>query len=244
MAQEKAFIVKLESGEEIGPMDQEALIKHAENGTVTAGAQVRSTLLPLWMRATEVDCIKKLLRSRQQHLAEAAAQSKWSRLKAQIGLRGDYDPLSTAISQEGLTYHKSAFLVRILAAVIDLAVIGLAAVVAMMLCEGLQCAGVLATGVSSFYLFVLLSWLAGAFYFMYTLNRSGQTWGMRFWGLVALTADFTPVYLGRATAFFLCWMLLGWLSPLAYLFSGCRATLQELCTGLRIRRIVVARKQY
>ena len=38
MATEKAFLVKLESGEELGPMDTDALVKMAENGTITACA--------------------------------------------------------------------------------------------------------------------------------------------------------------------------------------------------------------
>jgi uncharacterized RDD family membrane protein YckC len=244
MAQEKAYLVKLENGEELGPIDQETLIKQTENGTITAGAQIRSTLIPIWMKPSEVDCLKKLMRGKQQHLAEAAAQNKWAKLKAQVELRGDYDPIAATILQEGLSYHKPAFLVRILAAVIDLAVTALFGILLMFLCLGLQMAGILPHSPASFYLLSLLVWLGAAFYFMITLNRTGQTWGMRFWGLVALTSDFSPIYFGRAVAYFICWALLGILSPVVYLLSGFKLTLQELFCGLRVKRIVVARKQY
>ena len=243
MAQEKAYIVKLENGEELGPIDQETLIKQTENGTITAGAQIRSTLIPIWMKPAEVDCLKKLMRGQQQHLADAAAQNKWARLKAKVEMRGDYDPIAATILQEGLSYHKPSFFVRILAAVLDLAVICIFGILLMLLCLGLQMAGVLPHSVFSFYVLALLVWFAASFYFMITLNRTGQTWGMRFWGLVALTSDFSPIYFGRAVAYFLCWALLGVLSPLVYLCSGFKVTFQELISNLRVKRIVVARRQ-
>lgn len=244
MAQEKAFIVKLESGEEIGPLDQEALVKQTENGTITAGAQVRSTLLPLWMKAGEVDCLKKMLREQQHHLAVAAAQTRRARLKARMELRGDYDPLSTALSQEGLTYHKPAFLLRLLAALFDLFIIGLAALAILLLILLMQNFGLFPKGVAAFYCYAAAVWITAAMYYMYNLNRNGQTRGQHFWGLVTVTRDLTPVYLGRGAGFFLLLVLLGWLSPAAYLLTGCKHTLHELCTGLRVKRIVVARKRY
>ena len=109
MATEKAFIVKLETGEELGPIDTDALEKMAQNGAIPADAQIRSTLIPLWQKAREMDCLKKIYRQQLLEMAEAKSQDKWAQMSAQINLRGDYDPLATQIAQEGITYSPAGF---------------------------------------------------------------------------------------------------------------------------------------
>ena len=68
MATQRLYIAKLETGEEIGPVEQEALVKLAENGTITATTMVRSKLIPEWNKAGSVDFLKAIIFRQQQFI--------------------------------------------------------------------------------------------------------------------------------------------------------------------------------
>ena len=242
MATEKAFLVKLESGEELGPMDTDALVKMAENGTITADAQIRSTLIPLWQKAREMDCLKKIYRKQLLEMAEAKSQDKWAQMSAQINLRGDYDPLALQISQEGITYSPAGFIIRFLAGIFDLGIAAVICLAALFIGWGLLCVSVLPESIA-FTVTILLAWSGIAAYYCYMLNTYGQTLGQRFWGLVVITPDLRPVYPGRAFPFLVLTAVFGLISPVTWLLTGCRGSLQEVITGTKVRKIFIARKR-
>lgn len=242
MATEKAFIVKLETGEELGPMDTDALVKMAQNGAIPADAQIRSTLIPLWQKAREMDCLKKIYRQQLLEMAEAKSQDKWAQMSAQINLRGDYDPLATQIDQEGITYSPAGFVIRFLAGIFDLAFVILACLASLFICWGLLCASILPESIA-FTITILMAWCFTSTYYVYMLNTYGQTMGQRFWGLVLITGDLRPVYPGRAFLFMVLTFLFGLISPITWLFTGCRGSLQEVVTGTKVRKIFIARQR-
>ena len=76
MATEKLYIAKLENGEEIGPAEQDVLIKLAESGTITATTMVRSKLIPEWDKAGDVDFLKAIIFRQQQEKMEEIATNQ------------------------------------------------------------------------------------------------------------------------------------------------------------------------
>ena len=50
MANERMYLVKTTEGEEMGPADQETLVKWAENGKIHPDDKIRSTMIAKWER--------------------------------------------------------------------------------------------------------------------------------------------------------------------------------------------------
>ena len=238
---EKAYIVSLENGEQIGPVDEEALRRLAEAGTITENAQIRSTMLAIWSKAKDIDCLKKIFREQMLQRAEQFANDPKAQLKTRLEMRGDYDPLANAISQEGITYHDCSFFSRLLAGLTDLLILSLAALFILFFCWlGSNTLGP-STALS---VFVVATWFGAALYYMYFLAKWGQTLGQRFWGLVVITPDHSCVYPIKGFIFFLLTFFFGLLSPLTWLVFGCRCTLQEWVPKVLVKHISVARSIY
>ena len=237
---ENQYLYKINDGPEQGPVDEKSLTALAQSGEVPHDAQVRSTLLPIWSKAKDVDFLKAIYREQLLRMAEQHSQSDKAKREARLSLRGDYDPLATALSQEGITYELTTPIARTLAVVTDLLIEAVGGLVIMFVCWLLVCMHILPQSISM-YFFLTLLWLAISAYNVWTLNVFGQTFGMRFWGLVAITHDKRPVYCLRAYCYFLLAYTIGILTPITWPLTGGRFALQEYFTGLRIRRIHVAR---
>ena len=59
MANERMYLVKTTEGEEMGPADQETLVKWAENGKIRPDDKIRSTMIAKWDRAINYDFLKQ-----------------------------------------------------------------------------------------------------------------------------------------------------------------------------------------
>ncbi|MBP1582606.1 MAG: hypothetical protein J6866_01500, partial [Victivallales bacterium] len=66
MGSERLYIVRTAAGDEFGPLDQEALVKYAENGKIAYNDKVRSTLIPQWEQAVNLSFLKDILRDQQE----------------------------------------------------------------------------------------------------------------------------------------------------------------------------------
>ena len=240
MAIENQYLYKIGDGPEQGPYDEQSMIALAQSGEIPYDAQVRSTLLPIWSKAKEMNFLKTIYREQLLKKAEEYSQSDKAKLEARLTLRGDYDPLATSLSQEGITYEVTTPIARTIAVASDLLLEIAGGLLIMFFCWLLVCMHILPQSIS-LYFFLALFWLAVSAYNVWTLNVYGQTLGMRFWGLVAITHDKRPVYCCRAYCYFLLAYTIGILTPITWLLTGGRFALQEYITGLRIRRIHVAR---
>ncbi len=237
---EKAYLVRLENGEQMGPLDEEALKRLAEEGTITENAEIRSTMLAVWEKAKATDCLKKIFRAQMLKRAEAFANTPEAQRRARLEMRGDYDPLATALSQEGITYQPAGFLVRLLAGLLDLVLLAAVSLGVLFLCWSLMRAGIFSSQVA-LCVFCGITWLLCAIYYMYFLSERGQTIGQRFWGLVVITPDLRKVYPIKALLFFVLTALFGILSPLTWLILGCRYTLQERVPRVQVKHITITR---
>lgn len=240
---EKAYIVKLESGEELGPMDEKALRRLAEEGNIPEDALIRSTMLAIWDKAKNTDCLKKIYRAQMLKRAEQFANDPKAQLRARLEMRGDYDPLATALSQEGITYHECSLFTRLLAGLFDLVILGAIAFGVLFLCWSLMKAGAL-NSTAALATFLVVSWSIAALYYMYFLAKRGQTIGQHFWGIIVTTADHGRVYPIKGFLFFLLTALFGIISPITWMFLGCRYTLQEAVPKVQVKSITIARKTY
>ncbi|MCQ2397467.1 MAG: RDD family protein [Lentisphaeria bacterium] len=238
---EKAYIVSLENGEQLGPLDEEALRRLAEAGTITENAQIRSTMLAIWSKAKDTDCLKKIFREQMLQRAEQFANDPKAQLKARLEMRGDFDPLANALSQEGVTYHDCSFFVRLLAGLTDLLILLVVALGILFFC---WLASHSLGPTKALTLFCVVTWFVAALYYMYFLAKFGQTLGQRFWGLVVITPDRGCVYPIKGFLFFIFTFFFGLISPLTWLIFGCRSTLQEWIPKVLVKHISVARSIY
>lgn len=240
MAIENLYLFRIGDGPEQGPYDEKSLVALAQSGEIPHDAQIRSTLLPIWTKAREVDFLKDIYRELLLKMAEQHSRSEKAQLETRRQLRGDYDPMATALSQEGITYEATTPIARTLATITDLLVESVGLLAIMFVCWLLVCFRILPNFLAM-YVFLFLAWCGISIYNIWMINEYGQTYGMRFWGLVVITPDHRPVYCGRAYVYFLLVCLFGVLTPFTWLCTGGRYSLQEYLTGLRIRRIHIAR---
>ena len=239
----KNYIYKDDAGTEHGPYDEATFQSLGTNGTILPHYQVRSTLIPVWEKASDSRVLKKILAGVLQQQAEAhVAGDKWIQLRARISRRGDYDPMAEQLAREGIVYDKASFLFRFLAGLFDLLAIALISVGLLLLCWLIMKAGILSSA-GALRAYAFLTALAAGLYYAILTNRSGQTFGQHFWGLVVTTGrEHQPVYMCRALLFALLLALCNVFSPIFWLCTGCRGTLQELLTNTRVSRITVARR--
>jgi len=83
-------------------------------------------------------------------------------------------------------------------------------------------------------LFVVLA------YFSIMIGCFTQTVGQRFWGLFLIRTNGKPFWIGRVFFFSVFLVIFGLLTPF-FLFAGAK-TFQELLTGTRLAKVLVARK--
>ena len=121
MAKERSYLVKTETGEEIGPVDQEALVRLAENGRITPEAQVRSVLVPRWDKAVNIPFLKPLLIKKHEEQIMAKKMPWWVRIKNRATLR-DEDSISmhSLVKIRAENFDRAPMSSRIFAAAIDL----------------------------------------------------------------------------------------------------------------------------
>ncbi|MFA6724541.1 MAG: hypothetical protein WCS95_07710, partial [Lentisphaeria bacterium] len=79
MLNERTYLVKTESGEEIGPLDQDALVRLTHSGKITVEARIRSVLVPRWEKAVDLPILKPLLLEQQAKRVMAENVSWWTR---------------------------------------------------------------------------------------------------------------------------------------------------------------------
>ncbi|MBR6471472.1 MAG: RDD family protein [Victivallales bacterium] len=243
MAIENQYLYQIGNEPAQGPFDEKSIIALAQSGKIPYDAKIRSTLLPIWTKARDVDFLKDIYRDILLKMAEAHSLSDKAKRNARMNLRGDFDPMATALSQEGITYEATTPIARTLVAMTDLLLEAAGALAIMFVCWILVCFHILPSSIAT-YVFLAVVWIGLGIYHVWMLNVYGQTLGMRFWGLVAITADKRPVYCFRAYGYFLLVCLFGVFTPFTWLLTGGRFSLQEYLADLRIRRIHIARQNY
>lgn len=242
MATEKLYIAKLESGEEIGPAEQEALIKLAEVGTITATTMIRSKLIPEWNKAGNVDFLKAIIFKQQQAELVQIAQNKsiFKKIAERVTLTApQLDNAVGLVKVKVENLPKPPPLLRILAGITDLVIL-IPCLIAIF-CGGKYCLdnGFLTDDNA---VYVTLSTML-VFYFAYftlLISFTSQTFGQRFWGVFLIRANGKPFWMGRVFFFTLFLLPFGLFAPI-FLAIGVK-TYPELLTGTRLAKVLVKKK--
>lgn len=239
---ERLYLLKTVDGDEYGPVDQDCLIRWAENGRVTAYCQIRSTLIARWENACEVPFLREIL---LQAVAEQAVTkaSLWSRVKQRATMRA-----TEAVAVNGLhevrpdDFEAAPLGLRLAAGVVDGVAIVLWAV-ALFLIFALLYARRVMDADSAFYLGLLICYGLGLLGFAWLLSQAGQTPGQRFWGIILIRRTGEQFYLGRAYAYGVLTVLFGVFSPLVMFVAGSHRSLQEILTGTRMVKVKLIGKR-
>jgi hypothetical protein len=234
MAKERSYLVKTETGEEIGPVDQEALIRLAENGRITPEAQVRSILVPRWERAVNIPFLKSLLFEKHAQQVMAKKLTWWARVKNRATFRAeDSVSMHSLVKTRAENFDRAPMPSRIFAAVIDLLIVFLGCLILTGTCYVLLKREILNSS-NAAYLLLLVCWLWMNFYYICMISVKTQTIGQKFWGIFLIRNNSMKFYAGRTFFYMLFTMLFGFFTPLHIRFSPSKRSWQEILTSTKM----------
>ena len=243
MATEKLYIAKLENGEEIGPADQEVLIKLAENGTITATTMVRSKLIPEWDRAGEVDFLKAIIFRQQQEKMEEIAMNQpfMKRLMDRITLTApQLDSGHGIVKTKVETLPAPSPLMRFLAGLTDFIIVVVCVVGLFIGAKACLENGIL-TDENAVYVTIPVLIVFVLMYFTLLIAFTTQTIGQRCWGMFLIRSNGKPFWIGRVFFYSLLTMIFGLFTPI-FLIIGTK-TYPELLTGTRFAKVLTTKKR-
>ena len=239
---ERRYILKSVDGEEFGPIDQECLVRWAENGRITSYCEIRSTLLPRWEKAKDVSFLRDII-AQQQVSDEAPTSSVLSKIKSRAGLKATKQE-----SRSGLTrgkvqdYELAGIPQRLASGISDIVVVFVYA-----LCVYFLMAFFIANGLNAdigFYFGFIIFYIGAVMYFAWTVSFRSQTIGHRVWGLLLLSDD-EDVFLGRGFVFSIGVLLFWFLTPFVMYIAPSGRALQDLISGTYVVKTrVVAKKKH
>ncbi len=231
MAQsERKFMVRMIDGQEYGPVDQEGLVRWAQKGRLTSGCQVRNALMTRWNRPEDLPFLKEIIEA--QEAAKAPEPTLLEKMKQQATMKAKAPPKLKALHASGTFAFTPAGLdLRLGAALIDLAVVGLIWVVLLVALSRML------GPASASYPWLVLAYLSAVMYLAWTIGFRAQTLGMQFWGvLVVQKDDGAEVLLGRAFIFAAATVFLGVLSPLLVKVLPSSRGVGDIFSGTRVVR--------
>jgi uncharacterized RDD family membrane protein YckC len=239
---ERLFLLKTVDGEEYGPVDQDCMVKWAENGRITAFCQVRSTLIARWERASDIPFLRDILL--QQVVEKAPGDTGlWARIKTRATRKA-----TEAVEVSGLhqvrpeDFERASLSLRFMALLFDLFFVLLLGVAAYLAFALLFSAGMLG-GNGAFYLGIAAFWAVFLLGAAWILSAVGQSPGQKFWGLILMKRTGDQFYLGRAYLYVVLTLLVGVLTPLVAFVSPSHRSLQEIVTGTRMVKVKLIGKR-
>ncbi len=234
------YIVLGEDNKEYGPIDGETLKKWVETGRVLPETQVRNSLIKKWNKAQDFDFLKPSF-IKQFETMEEQKGPKEKTLEAISSIfkkkpkkkKNIFFEDGTAFRHHYLPDQAGVFL-RIMAFLFDGIVILIYFVLVFLLASlAVQAGG----NVNSVFDWAFPLFICGiVFYYALMLGLFAQTFGMWFWGMILVLDDLDEVFLGRAYAFTILMLLIGFLSPLFVFLYPAKLSIHEILTGTRIIR--------
>jgi len=234
MANERSYIVKLESGDEFGPVDQEALVRYAETGRINYKAQVRSVLVPRWEKAANLPFLKPILQSQLEKALLSEKLSFWGKIVRRVTLKIDATvSTGSLVKVKAETFERAKMFTRIMAAFLDLLVLFAGGLLLTVLCYMLLKMDVLTTDNAAYVLLLLgFIWFLGYYILLITLNV--QTLGQKFWGVFLVRITGEKFYYGRTFLYAIFMLFFGFFSPFHVLLSPSKRSWQEILTGTKM----------
>jgi uncharacterized RDD family membrane protein YckC len=239
---ERLYLLKTVDGEEYGPVDQECLVRWAENGRITAYCQIRSTLIARWEKASEVPFLREIL-LKQIEQKDPGDTSFISRVRTKVTRRAtEVSDASGLHKVRPEDFESAAMPLRAAAGVFDLLLAVLVAVGVYLVFALLFSMKVL-DGNSAFYLGLIVYYGTVLLGLSWILAFVGQTPGQRFWGIILIKRTGEQFYLGRACIYGIVTLAFGVLTPFIMFVAPSRRSLQEIVTGTRMVKVKLIGKQ-
>ena len=245
MANDRLFIVRTSDGEEIGPVDQQTVVKLAESGRINLESKIRSTLVNKWEPAIELDAIKPILKAQLQTRVEQKNNTTWNKIKARINLKVrkmDDGKTSGLVRMDPASAPNASLGLRVCAAITDWLILA-AWFVVLYLIFAWMFAHKIIGGDSIFYIGFLIYWTTLLLYFILNIAITSQTPGQRFWGIYLVCRDGDNLWIGRIFFYTLFMLLFGIFSPLFIYATPSAKTCQEILTKTRMARILLQNKK-
>ncbi len=239
---ERLYLLKTVDGDEYGPVDQDCLVRWAENGRITAYCQIRSTLIARWENACEVPFLREIL-LKAVEAKEADETSTWAKIKTRATMRA-----TEVIEVSGLhevrpdEFEAAPLPLRIGAGAIDILVAVLGAVVVYLLFALLYATRILG-GNGAFYLGLVTFYVLTLLFMAWIMACVGQTPGQKFWGIILIRKTGEQFYLGRAYIYTVLTLLCGIFSPFVMFVASSRRSMQEIVTGTRMVKVKLIGKR-
>lgn len=238
MANEKRlYMVRMPDATEVGPADQPTLERWVESGRLTEECQVRNTLVPRWNDAATISFLKKKLEERVAAMDTGPTAA--DRFRDRVTKTGILNAKLPNLSAAGtFVFTPASVMLRISAGVFDLVIVLVYAGCVQACLAG--AVTVLGTSLA-FYLGLALSYMGAVMYVAWSVGFHAQTLGQRFWGLMVVRREGEQVFLGRAFAFAVGAVLLGWTSPFVAFIIPSKRALPDALSGTRVVRTKVVR---
>ena len=244
MANERMYLIKTTEGEEMGPADQETLVKWAESGKIHPDDKIRSTMIAKWDRAINYDFLKQLLLGVEEAEVMKKNKSVFSKLMDRINLRApELEGRSGIVSVRLETYPAATIPMRIMASITDGVIITLLNIIVYFSCFLLFHSGVLNQS-NAGYACETTIFLIHMFYHVLMIAYRIQTYGQRYWGVFLCRKDGQKFWVGRV---FFYYVLNSLFSPLFLvnwiIIASSRRSIPEILTGLRMVKVKLAKNR-
>lgn len=239
MAHERLFLIKYPDGTTSEPMDQQAVVRHAETGDITLECFIRSTLVNKWDRASDFEPISDILNKQLIARVEAKNDNWLTYVKARINLRvEDLEATKNGLVKPNtVTIPTADMFVRLLATLTDCLILGFIGVIYYLICAWCFEQKVL-SGNNVFYVGFTAYWLTIVIYYIFSIYLAKQTPGQRYWGIYLVKENGEQFWLGRIFFYILFMFPFGLFTPLFVLATKSGKSLQEIFTSTRMVKIV------
>jgi len=240
---ERKYILKSVEGEEFGPVDQDCLMRWAENGRITSYCEIRSTLLPRWEKAKDVSFLRDIIAAQQQIGEEEHTPSVLGRIKSRVGLKATKQTARSGLTKTKVQdYELAGTAQRLASGISDMVMVFVYA-----LCVYFLMAFFIMNGFDAdtgFYLGFAVFYIGALMYFAWTVSFRSQTIGHRVWGLL-LVSDDEDVFLGRGFLFAIGIFLFWFLTPFAMYITPSGRAFQDLISGTYVvkTRVIATKKK-
>jgi len=238
MANERLFIVKTEDGKELEPVSQETLVKWTEQGRITLGCKIRSTLVPNWDPAIEVPFLKPMLKTKLAEKVEEEHNTFFTRLKARINLRVEaVEATNGLVKTDVASYPTAELWIRTMAGITDLLILTAWAAAIYLACAWLFAKQILGPG-SVFYMGFMFFWTTSLLYYILSMSLKTQTPGQKCWGIFLIRNNGEDFWMGRVFFYIMLCIPCVIFTPFFIYGSPSGRSLQEILTKTRMVKIV------
>ncbi len=233
---ERQYLMRTPEGEQYGPVDQETLIRWAQNGRIATNCEIRSTLLARWEPAHKTAFLRDILVAQIEETEKRAKEGLFKRFARRATVKAVNVTKKSISKAQAAEYKSAPVIARVVAGVIDAMIILLWAVIVYLCCALVYSLGILGPN-ECFYVGFVIFYMGMFAYFLWTLVYTAQTMGQRFVGIILVRREGGQIFSARAFFYTVFLLIFGILTPILASFVKSKRSLHEILTGTRMVRM-------